>query len=155
MYTVYNIADWFIQKIPNMTNKKLQKLVYYAYAWHLVIYNDSVDMIHSRLFENNFEAWVHGAVTPQLYDKYKKYGSGIIPVDETIALPKFSVDEEDILNQVTDTYGKYNGNELESINHQETPWINARKGLPRFEPSHNHICDNDIYLYYSERLSDE
>lgn len=156
MYTAYTIADYFLCNIPALTNKKLQKLVYYAYAWHLVLSNDSVNDLDSRLFENEFEAWVHGAVTPKLYNKYKVYGSGIIPVQrEEIGEFKFSTDEEDILRQVIDVYGKYNGNELESINHQELPWKNARKGLGQYEPSHNLISDTDIYKYYSERLTDE
>lgn len=32
MYTVYDIANWFLSNLENVTNKKLQKLVYYAYS---------------------------------------------------------------------------------------------------------------------------
>lgn len=58
----------------------------------------------------------------------------------------------DIFNQVIEIYGGYNGNELESINHQEKPWLNARKRLAMYEPSHNKISDRDIFECYSERL---
>lgn len=151
MYTVFDIANWFLRNIKDITNKKLQKLVYYAYSWHLVFNNESANDLSVRLFNSKFEAWVHGAVVPELYDKYKQYGSGILPSNND-KLPPFSADEIDVLNQVVEIYGNYNGNELESINHQESPWLNARKGLTTYEPSHVIISDIDIYNCYSERL---
>lgn len=151
MYTVQNIANWFLNKIPNMTNKKLQKLVYYAYSWYLVLNNESVDKLDLRLFENKFEAWVHGAVYPELYTEYKVYGSVVITKYEG-KLADFSEDELDILNQVLEVYGGYTGNELESICHQESLWKIARGNLQPFEPSNEPIQDVEIFKCYSERL---
>ena len=151
MYTVFNISDWFLQELPDITNKKIQKLVYYAYAWHLVFNNESTEYLSIRLFSNEFQAWVHGIVTPSLYFKYKNYGSGVLPVDN-IHLSPFSEDELYILKQVKDVYGKYNGDELEYINHQESPWLNARRGLSPYAPSENAISDIDIFNCYSKRL---
>ena len=37
-YSVYEIADWFLNK-GNMTQKKLQKLCYYAQAWCYALKN--------------------------------------------------------------------------------------------------------------------
>ena len=151
MYTVYDIANWFLSNLENVTNKKLQKLVYYAYSWYLVFNNESADNIEWRFFENRFEAWVHGAVYPELYTMYKKFGSGVIPLYEG-SLPKFSEDDLDVLNQVLEVYGGFTGNELESICHQESPWKNARKGLSTYEPSHELISDKEIFDCYSARL---
>lgn len=71
MLTCYNVADFFIH-LANETgsyisNLKLQKLVYYAQAWHLAIYA-------TPLFEEDFEAWVHSPVIPALYREYKSFG---------------------------------------------------------------------------------
>lgn len=66
-YNVYNVADWFLQNTESVSNKKLQKLVYYAYSWYLVLFNDNVKNLENKFFENKFEAWVHGAVYPELY----------------------------------------------------------------------------------------
>lgn len=151
MYNVDDIANWFLNKLPNITNKKLQKLVYYAYSWYLVLNNESTEKLDLKLFENKFEAWVHGVVYPYLYDEYKVYGSGIIP-EYTGKLPQFSDDDLDILNQVVEVYGNYTGNELESICHQESPWKNARGNLSTYDPSNAPIKDNDIFLCYSSRL---
>lgn len=151
MHTVYDVANWFLSKSCDITNKKLQKLAYYAYSWYLVFNNESVDDLSSRFFENKFEAWVHGAVYPELFHKYKEYGSSCIPMykGETAA---FSPDDVDVLNQTWEVYGKYNGNELESICHQESPWINARGNLTRWEPSTEAIKDKDIFECYAARL---
>lgn len=55
-----------------MSNKKLQKLAYYVYAWHVTIYGTGIaDM--------NFEAWEHGPVCRTLYNRYRAYGWSKIP----------------------------------------------------------------------------
>lgn len=151
MYTVFDIADWFLAHGKNITNKKLQKLVYYAYAWYIALYNESRDNIVHRFFPARFEAWVHGAVEPSLYKKYKDLGSSDIP-QYVGTLKKFSVEEMDVLQQVLDVYGDYNGNDLESICHQESPWRNARKGKKSYEPSTAVISDSDMYECYASRL---
>lgn len=151
MYTVQNVANWFLNRIPNITNKKLQKLVYYAYSWYLVLNNEEVDKLELKFFENKFEAWVHGAVYPELYAEYKTYGSRVIPKYEG-ELVNFSEDELDVLNQVLDVYGGYTGNQLESICHQESPWKIARGSSKSFEPSNEPIKDVEIFKCYSARL---
>lgn len=63
-----DVADYFIWLANDsgsfISNLKLQKLVYYAQAWYLAIYGQS-------LFDEDFEAWVHGPIIPSLYQKYK------------------------------------------------------------------------------------
>lgn len=136
----YDVANWFLHEIDGVSNIKLQKLVYYAYSWHLVLNNESVDDLSTRLFDNRFEAWIHGAVYPELYFKYKEYGSSSI-VRYDGGLANFSEDDTDVLKQVVDVYGKYNGNQLESIYHQEDPWIKARNGASAYEASNIPITD--------------
>lgn len=151
MFSVYDVANWFLAKDGAITNKKLQKLVYYAYSWYLVFNNERIDNLCNRFFENKFEAWVHGAVYPELFHAYKEFGSSCIPKYDGI-IASFSPDDLDVLNQIWDVYGKYNGNELESICHQESPWINARGNLSRWEPSTEPIKDEDIFECYAARL---
>lgn len=151
MYNIEDVANWFLNNMDNITNKKLQKMVYYAYSWYLAFNNNDSEHIENRFFANNFEAWIHGAVDPHLYTKYKKYGSQYIP-KYTGTLPAFTYDEIDLLNQIVIVYGIYNGNELESICHQEKPWINARKDCAPGEASHNKIDDRDIFKCYASRL---
>lgn len=151
MYTVQEVANWFLSKLDDVTNKKLQKLVYYAYSWYLVLNNESADALDLKFFDNKFEAWVHGAVDPGLYGEYKHYGSGVIGKFNG-QLADFSEDEEDVLKQVLEVYGGYTGNQLESICHQESPWKDARGDLPPYEPSNEPIKDKAIFDCYSARL---
>lgn len=95
MYTVNDIADWFLGK-DSMSPKKLQKLVYYAYAWVLTLMNENEDDLDVKLFDSRLEAWIHGPLFPELYHKYK--GESIIPQKSSV--PRFDEDMEDIMEQV-------------------------------------------------------
>jgi uncharacterized phage-associated protein len=50
----------------SITPMKLQKLVYYAHAWNLAIFD--VPLISDRI-----EAWTYGPVIPSLYDEFKEF----------------------------------------------------------------------------------
>lgn len=152
MYNVQDVIDWLLSH-EEMTPKKLQKMLYYCYVWVLTLCNDSADNLENRLFNDEFQAWVHG---PVLYDVYLEYRSnGFNPISQEInteTVP-FSEDVTDILNQVWDIYGRFNANQLESLTHQEDPWINARKGLSPLERTNAIISDEDIFNYYIQRVN--
>ncbi|MEE6670013.1 DUF4065 domain-containing protein [Limosilactobacillus fermentum] len=152
-YTYDEVADWFLAKGEGkISPKKLQKLVYYAYAWTLTLLNDSAENLTNKLFDDGrFEAWVHGPVIHGLYNKYSKYGFNNISKSKT--RPTFTEDIEDVLNQVWDVYGKYNADQLESMTHQESPWKNARKDLSPLDSSSNFISDKDIFNCYIKRIA--
>jgi uncharacterized phage-associated protein len=124
------IAEYFIHlsKETNrpISNKKLQKLVYYSQAWTLAIKGTS-------LFKESIEAWIHGPAIPYLYQKYKKYGFSPIEFKKKCLIPK-DLPEKDILDEVWRVYGKYDADYLELLSHQEKPWIEAR-GLLEFNES--------------------
>lgn len=153
-YNVLDVADWFIKKAQEeggeISPKKLQKLLYYAYSWSLVFFNDSSDDLSEKLFENNIEAWVHGPVIPEVYHEYKTYGYN--PIVKDVIKPRFSEDTEDVLKQVWNIYGGYNGNQLESITHQEEPWIEARGDSKPLDASNNLLNDKTIFSYYISEL---
>lgn len=152
-YTYGEVANWFLYKGEGkISPNKLQKLVYYAYAWTLTLLNDSQDVLKNRLFDDaRFEAWVHGPVIHELYNEYAKYGFS--DISEYRDKPIFTEDAEDILNQVWDVYGGYSADQLESMTRQELPWKNARKGLSPLDSSSNLISDEDIYICYIQRVN--
>lgn len=131
-----------------MSPKKLQKLVYYAYAWVLALMNESENDLDIKLFDSRIEAWIHGPLLPELYHKYK--GESTIPQKSSV--PCFEEDIEDIMEQVWDVYGIYTGNQLESITHKESPWIEARGNCSPVEACTNEIADKSIYRCYIERV---
>lgn len=138
------VAELFLS-ITEMDHKKLQKLCYYAYSWYLALYGKD-------LFENRFEAWVHGPVDPVMYQKYRVYGWNEIPKKRK---PPASDSVKSFVKMVYNSYGHLTGNELEYLTHQEDPWRNARAGIGEFEPSQEPIKSKDIKKYYKRLAENE
>lgn len=150
---IERLAQWFLS-MSSMSNKKLQKLCYYAYCWYIVFFNDSEVITKENigdikvLCSEPFQAWIHGPVSPQLYQRYKNYGWYEIP---KIATKPFVEEElESLFKQVWEAYGSFSADELEAISHSEMPWINARQGIASGEPCSNIISTYDILQYYSK-----
>lgn len=144
--SIFDLANAFLS-IESMTHKKLQKLCYYAKAWYLAI-NDE------NLINESFEAWVHGAVQPLLYQRYRAYGFQPIPMfnGDVSSLPETFLS---FSREIFEVYGAFNGDELEKINHQEMPWINARKGLKPWQSSNTIINEDDMKTYYRSLMDNE
>ena len=143
------VAKYFIFKSHKagkpISNKKLQKLVYYAQAWHLVLRDGK------PLFNDPIEAWVHGPAVRALYGAYKQYGHGNIgdAVQEK-DLTGITKDMEDVLDQVWEAYGeKYDAEYLEMLSHSEAPWQKAREGIEEAESSSSEISLDEMKKYYS------
>lgn len=142
MTTIFDVAKYFLS-IESMTHKKLQKLCYYAQAWHLALLN-------RRLFDGSFEAWVHGPVSPDLYREYREYGWEQIPKSDTVKVA-FEEESQGIVDAVYETYCPFDGDQLEAISHNESPWRDARTGLQDWEPSHNVISEDAMRQYYKAK----
>jgi uncharacterized phage-associated protein len=145
----FDIADYFIW-IANETgsfisNLKLQKLVYYAQAWHIALYD-------SPLFEEDFEAWVHGPVIPSLYQKYKS--SGWQPISEDAA-PELPSDIAQFLDEVAEEYFACDAYELEQMTHAEDPWNWARGNLAPDAPSNEVIKKEWMKEFYGARVEQD
>lgn len=144
MTTIFDVANYFISRSDDenpMTPLKLQKLCYYAQAWSLVWDNEN-------LFEEDFEAWVHGPANHMLYRKYKEI-SFIKHIDPDYNDNIFNEDSLETLDVVWNTYGDYSGKYLEQLTHIEEPWINARRDLHPGEKSNNVIAKESMKLFYS------
>lgn len=97
-YSVFDIANWFLSKEP-MTQKKLQKLCYYAQAWCYALNN-------YRLMDTVFEAWIHGPVSPPLYDKFKNFGYNSIRIAGKY-VSNIADGDVELLESVWETYGDH------------------------------------------------
>ncbi|OXM17424.1 hypothetical protein CGZ75_01560 [Paenibacillus herberti] len=145
MITIDSVAKTFLN-MESMSPKKLQKLCFYAYSWYLT---------HTgrQLFENKFEAWIHGPVDPELYHQFKEHGRSPIPREEKIP-SEVSNDPfvYEFVELIYQAYGSLDGDQLEELTHSQAPWLNARKGLLSYEPSKNSILDEDIINYHKQEL---
>lgn len=146
-----DISDFFLAKANSIgepiSNLKLQKLVYYAQAWFLANKN-------KILFEDDFEAWVHGPVLPSLYHEYKERGSA--PIITKLKLKeiaeKFSKEIFDFLNEVTFVYMPYGAYQLELMTHNEKPWIEARGNCEPDEICNTVISKTTMKEFYAAQI---
>jgi len=148
MLSCFNIADYFIWLANEtgsfLSNLKLQKLVYYAQAWHL-------GLNETPLFQEDFQAWVHGPVIPTLYQKYKTFGWQPIVED---ANPKLSEEVQAFLHEVAQEYFACDAYELEQMTHAEAPWNWARESLLPDVPSEAVINKEWMKEYYGARAEE-
>lgn len=140
---VANYLLWFSADHGDcLTNLKLQKLLYYAQAWYLALYDEP-------LFDQEIEAWVHGPVVPTVYHRFSNYKADPIPVD-SIPKARLSKKVQGHLEEILRVFGGFSAYQLEKLTHQEAPWRNARKGLPIDEASRSIISKNDMKRFYRE-----
>lgn len=158
------VAKYLIAKSDNVgdliTNKKLQKLLYYVKAWGIVYFQDGI-------IDDDFEAWVHGPVCRAVYNEYKDYKYNPLSIDyngissseyikkfrELHGINQKENDKIDLIDAVFNKYSIHTSLELELLSHSELPWINARSGLSPAETGNNVISEIDILEFYSKKLN--
>lgn len=125
MYKALEIANWFLnynkslrdfenEDTDDISNLKLQKLLYYAQGCFLAIKNE-------RLFEDDIVAWAHGPVVEDVYYEFKKFeSSGITEFKESTSIDDDTIN---LLVDIYDVFGKYSAWGLRNMTHSETPWI--------------------------------
>ena len=140
------IALYIIHKGYDITNLSLQKLLYYVKGFSYL-------MLGKDIIEEECEAWAYGPVISDIYEKYKKLGNGVIPdYDESIEYQRLLTSEEiKVLDHTVDCLGIFNGKVLMKMTHKESPWIEARAGIPEFAPSKNVISEKAIAQYFEEK----
>ncbi len=148
-YSVFVIAKWFL-KHDSMTLKRLQKLCYYAQAWYYTLKGEV-------LIDTQFEAWKHGPVSRDLWNKFKFiYEQGMWMYDvkaedlDANVEDITDVDDIELLEMVWDTYGEMTGNALEALTHNELPWKKARLGCAADQQCTEVISLEDMKDYYSQ-----
>lgn len=148
------IAHYFMAKSreqgrTDFTNKKLQKLMFYAQAWSLVLNNQPI-------IDDKFEAWIHGAAIPALYRVYKDYGwSNITEAFDTSEFSQLTNEERELLDDVWTVYGQnYDADYLELLNHSEEPWQKARQDVAPFESSNAEISEAVMKEFYGRKLEE-
>lgn len=139
MKTCYEVADYFLSLVDEdagdtISNMKLQKLVYYAQGFHLAIYGEP-------LFKERIEAWDHGPVIPDLYHRFKEYGSNTISKPDYIDFSKYSPEEKELLDEIWSVFGQYSAWKLRNMTHVEPPWRCAYENSPSSVISEKSMID--------------
>ena len=145
MANIFDVAKYILEKQGETGIWKLQKLCYYAQAWTLA-------WTDKPLFAEDFEAWHNGAVSPELYYKYKgKYYIDKEMIDNGNT-DNLSDDEKDSINVVLNEYGDWQPYELRERVCNDEPWIIARNKMQLNENSNPIITKESMLLYYSDLL---
>jgi len=124
MYSAKEISK-FIIKLANKRNilitpLKLQKLLYFAQGYNLVLYN-------KPLFKETIERWGHGPVVPEVYQQYKGHERN--PLNETIENQHFQIEKKirQVLEITLNKKGCYTAEDLIDITHEHEIWKQKSK----------------------------
>lgn len=137
------VVSHYVLNRYEVDHQKLQKLCYYAQSWYLANYG-------KPLMTNQFEAWVNGPVSPDLYMLYKDWGWVNLPM--TTGCTPLDEHERILIENVLNVYGLYTTDELVQITQKEFPWIRARNGISPLKYSRNPISMKDMRDYYGRRI---
>lgn len=144
---IFELSDYILMN-RRVTNLELQKLSYYLYSWIKVFENELTFDVDVSSVE--FQAWVYGPVNVELYQQYKDYKSNkILKIDSTFFK---NSDMYRFTEIILDYYNDFNSKELVDLTHCESPWINARGGIAKFDSSNSIISSNNIVNYYSNTI---
>jgi uncharacterized phage-associated protein len=151
LITPAKVADFLLLECRErgelLTNLKLQKLLYYAQAWYLALKN-------KPLFQEDFQAWIHGPALPSQYRRFKEFGWGQIlknirpvkTIDKSVAAH---------LHEVVDVFGVETAVSLEIMTHNELPWKAARKEIPIDQSSNEVISKESMRLFYQKMKNEK
>lgn len=147
-FTAVDVASWFLQQVDrdsgeSITHLKLQKLVFYADAWSLALKG-------RELVCEPFQAWAHGPVAPSLWTQLSGNGWRALASDVVTSNAEFDDDALEVLQQVQDAYGPLQAKALETMTHQEDPWLEARGPLPLEASSNACISKDTTARFYQE-----
>lgn len=139
MASVHDVAHYILSKRGEMTAMKLQKLVYYCQAWHLVWSEKS-------LFDSEIQAWANGPVIYDLYRSHKgQFKVAAWPRGDAEVLQD---DERISIDVVLDFYGDKSAHWLSELTHRESPWKDARTNVEIGERSSAVITNQALFEYY-------
>jgi uncharacterized phage-associated protein len=165
------VANYFVDKARSegrsLDPMQIQKLVYYAHGWHLALTG-------RPLIREKVEAWAYGPVISELFQVFKRWGSG--PIHDPAPAPsswKLTVlggqpasldreatnDEElieakRVLDRVWEVYGRFSAIKLSEMTHQsDSPWSVARRAHPGEQNVEIPIAS--MQKFFADRLARE
>lgn len=151
------LANYILKHSGPMSHLKVQKLLFYCQAYHLVMFDGA------PLFSEDFQAWVHGPVCATVFHSLKersilfndmKYDE-TVDIDPDPAIQSLTSGQKELIDEIIGQLKHWTDLELESATHRENPWRHARKGYDTAQKCTVVISKDSMRSYYSEELSDE
>lgn len=153
MIDCLDVARYFIIRAyddgidDEMTNMKVQKLLYYSQSLHLALYDEP-------LFDEEIQAWRYGPVCPPVYRFYSDFEARQLPIPKKEFLSQISHETKELLEEIWEYFGGYHAYLLSDMTHVEFPWKKARKGLPSDASSTEPILREDLRALGYQKLDE-
>ena len=144
--TIYLISKHIISKTEDITPLALQKLLYYIEGFSLAL-------LEQDLFETNCEAWIHGPVYREIYDRFSYYSYHAIEKEEFqgyMELKKLDESTLKLIDEVIRCFGCYSGKILEKMTHLTVPWQKARSDVEAKEASTQVIEKDEMKKFFKQ-----
>lgn len=143
MANVFDVAKYILEKTGPIAPTKLQKLVYYSQAWHLVWEG-------KPLFPERIEAWANGPVVPDLFGWHRGQWSVSAAEMKSGDSSRIKNGKKKTIDSVLKFYGEKSAQWLSDLTHREAPWLDAREGLALGERGNKEIAPAAMQWFYSQ-----
>jgi uncharacterized phage-associated protein len=125
-----------------LTHFRLQKLLYYAQAWSLVLRE-------TELFPEDICAWTNGPVVEEVYRKLPDGRcAAVVPENAFDSAPDLEPEDATFLKHFWDAYSVYSASQLYRMTHSEMPWQKTWEARPNGNAP---IPVEDIEEYFSRQ----
>ena len=130
----YHIINKYSKLSPDgITPLKLQKLLYYIYAWGVTSNN--------KLLTFKFKKWTFGPVNPEVYYHFKSFSGNPIPTDKSKKVTLL-VSQSNFVEFIVSNYIKFDAITLSAMTHKDLPWQNT--------PTDEVIKEKSIKKFYGK-----
>lgn len=119
MTTANDVAAYILQQRTAVESVRLQKLLYYAQAWHLAT-------MDAPLFDDQIRAFELGPVVHSVWTNYR--GRATITRRQAVGNPDaLTGSEQAVVDAVIEAYRRIKPFEMSELTHVEDPWVDAWK----------------------------
>lgn len=141
--TAMTLANYVLEKAKesntDVTNMKLQKILYYVQGHFLAKFN-------RPLFPDEIQAWKFGPVVPNVYYRFSPYGSEALFTTEKADMSSCEPEEIDLIDSVIEQKLRLSARELMLDTHSEPPWRQVTQDGTHIEM--NLVIDTDLMKQY-------
>lgn len=138
---VDEVIGYLLFRCEDITPLALQKALYYIQGFYYAFMN-------SFLFPEDCEAWVHGPVYREIYNRYSSYRFDPIEGHDEVDASVFTDSEKAVIDSVIQNFCCYSGKMLERFTHSEIPWLKTRGKLSADAHSNRIIGKKIIGEYF-------
>lgn len=123
-YSANDIAEYVIEYCNkhnlSISNLRLQRLLYFIQAYFLMQSKGE-----RAAFSDDIEAWDVGPVIPNVFNKYKRFGTGQIPYYDGSYADMFPDDNRNYIEDVIEYFKDKSSVYMMEITHRQKPWSSA------------------------------